>query len=411
MDIKKHILNQLLDKYENSMHYQGKAKVNRKIALALTPQILPWYWDSDRPHLKQAVHEVVEELAGEGILLFKWQPFEKGNLLESVWLNLENVNFAYQVVGRKPKIDKVQEAIKELEILLPAFNQDWIKKFLGDCLEHLRGVKDFPTLWPVTQEERDLLRKALTGLEDKKDQVLLERVFSLKYLGNSKILQREVKGRLARIAGQYLLKNAELSEDEILLELGIERISEEVLVSGPISFLFGDREVDYSIFPFGGVIDTKCLPQIEISSLKANKIITIENKANFHYLVSRNLANDSLLVYLGGFPGPRKRNFLAALHHVNPAAPFYHWGDIDLGGFRIFAVLRRVVPELKPLNMDEATLIRFKDYSDELEDNYSKQLAKLLDKLEYEMFWPVVRLMLKEKIRLEQEALLVEEVT
>lgn len=57
--------------------------------------------------------------------------------------------------------------------------------------------------------------------------------------------------------------------------------------------------------------------------------------------------------------------------------------------------------------MDERTLQKYKVYCDELEAGYIKQLEKLLTKREYARFWPVIEVMLKEKIRLEQEALLV----
>jgi len=421
MEIKDLILNRLLDKYENSIHYRDKAKVNRKIAIAFNVKNFPWYWDAERPYLKKAIHQVIEDLAGQDIIFYRWMPFEKDNLLECAWLNLENIDSAYGAIGRRPKKDKVKETAKEIEDLLPRVTREWIKNFLDDCLAELHDKNDFPSLLPVEKGDRELLFRAFLGLEDKKNSVLLERVFSLKYLGHSKAFQRDVKGRLARIANQYLLNSPELSpnnqeptsnnpdltDDEVISELGIEKTSEEVLVWGAISFLYGNKEIDYSNFPFGGVVDTKYLQEMEICSVKASKLITIENKANFHYMVSRSLAENILLVYLGGFPGPQKRKFLALLYKSNPTVPFYHWGDIDLGGFRIFQTLRKVIPGLAPLFMDETTLLRYKDYCDELEDSYTKQLEKLMDKEEYKTFWPVIRLMLEEKIRLEQEALLV----
>ncbi len=407
MDFKEHVLNMLLDKYEKSIHYQGAAKINRKIAIAFNSKSFPWYWESEQPYLKKAIHQVVDGLAKQGIIFYKWRPFEKGNLLDCAWLNLEKIELAYSEIGRIPKKNKVKGVAEEIEHLLSKVTQDWIKNFLNDCLKELKEKKDFPVLLPVAKGERELLLRTFIGLENKKDNVFLERVFSLKYLGHSKIFQREVKGRLARIAGQYLLKNPELTEDEIILELGIEKTSEEVLVWGAISFLYGDKEIDYADFPFGGVIDTKYLQKMKLCSVKASKIITIENKANFHFLVNRGLADSNLLVYLGGFPGPQKRSFLASLYKLNPTVSFYHWGDIDLGGFRIFDTLRKVIPKIEPLFMDEVTLLKYKNYCEELEDNYVKRLEKLLDKKEYETFWPVIKLMLKEKIRLEQEALLV----
>lgn len=407
MDFKEYILNKLLDKYEKSLHYQGTAKVNRRISLSFNAKNFPWYWKGEEPHLKQAIHQVVEDLSRQGIVAYQWLPFEKGNLLAAVWLNLEQLDQAYAAIGRQPRIDKVKAVAAEIASLLPQITQDWIKAFLQDCLRELQEKKDFPPLLPEEPEDRALLLKTFLGLEDKKDAVLLERVFSLKYLGQSKVFQKKVKGRLTRIAVQYLLPNAQLLEDEVMQELGIEKNSEEILVWGAITLLHQDKVIDYSNSPFGGVVDTKYFAQMEIGSLKAAKVITIENKANFHDLVNRGMAEDTLLIYLGGFPGPQKRTFLTSLYQFNPRISFYHWGDIDLGGFRIFMALRKVIPTIKPLFMDESTLLRHKPFCDELEANYAGQLAKLLEQEEYESFWPVIKVMLNEKIRLEQEALLV----
>lgn len=407
MDFREYILNTLLDKYEKSLHYRGQARVNRKITLAVNTRSFPWYWKSEEPHIKRAIHQVVEDLSGQGIIAYKWVNFEKGNLLDSLWLNLEHIDTAYKIIGRKPKEMKVKEAVEEIENLLSQITQEWIRNFLNNCLKEMANKKDFPVLLPGDNEERELLFRTFKGLEDKKNVVLLERVFSLKYLGQSKLFQSRVKGRLSRIVCSYLLSNAELTEDEAIQELGIEKNSEEVLVCGAITLLYKDREINYSNSPFGGVVDTKYFAKMEIGSVKATKIITIENKANFHYLVNKESADDILLVYIGGFPGPQKRSFLSSLYQQNPKASYFHWGDIDLGGFRIFETVKKVIPTLKPLLMDKGTLLRHKAYCDYLEDSYARQLARLLEHKEYETFWPVIKVMLKEGIRMEQEALLV----
>lgn len=405
MDFRQYILDTLLDKYEKSTHYQGKSRVKRRIVLNVNNNTFPWYWESERPHLKYAIHQVVAELAAENIVYYSWLPFERDNLLESIWLNIEEIESAYAIAKRWPKKTRTLEVAAELEGVLPGVNRDWIKNYLLECIKELREQNEFPPLLPEDKEDRVLLINTLMGLENKGDNILLERVFSLKYLGHSKLFQREVRGALTKIAARYL-EHSDLNEDEIILELGLEKTSEEVLVWGPISFYYDGKEIDYSQLPFGGVIDTKYIDRMQLSTAKVPRIITIENKANFHYLVDRSSDNRDLVVYLGGFPGPRKREFLRSLYGANPTSEFYHWGDIDLGGFRIFQTIRGVVPCIKPLFMDEETLSKYRDYCEQLEDGYIKQLEKLLANQEYEVFWPVIKLMLKERIRLEQEALL-----
>ncbi|MBS3970370.1 MAG: DUF2220 domain-containing protein [Clostridia bacterium] len=413
MDFKAHILNSLLDKYENSLHYQGKAKINRKITFSISQKNLPWYYDGEQPHLKKAIHQIVDQLSSQGIVFYKWLPYEKGNLLDCVWLNLEKIELAYKAIERIPKRDQVREAVLELEDMLSDIKLRWLRDFIMDCLEELKEKKNFPLLFPLEKVQRDFLFKAFKGLEDKNDAVILERIFSIKYLGHSKAFQKEVKRLLAKIANQYLIKNPDFTEEEIITELGIEKNSEEILVWGPISLQYGDTIIDYSKIPFGGVIDAKYLQDINISVTNVSKVITVENKTNFHYLVNQGDAqasrNSKLLIYVGGFPGPKKRRFLEVLYNMDPSISFYHWGDIDLGGFKIFNILRKVIPTLEPLFMDEDTLLKYKDYCDEIDNRYIKQLEILMKNENYKTFWPVIKIMIRKKMRLEQEALLTED--
>lgn len=413
MDFKGLILNSLLDKYENSLHYQGKAKINRKIIFKVNQKSLPWYYESEQPHLKKAIHQIIHQLSSQGIIFYKWLPYEKGNLLDCVWLNLEKIELAYKAIERIPKKDQVREAILELEELLLVINLRWLRDFIMDCLEELKEKGTFPLLLPIQKAQRELLFRTFKGLEDKNDAIILERIFSIKYLGHSKIFQKEAKRILAKIANIYLIKNPDFTEEEIIAELGIEKTSEEILVWGPLNLQYDNTTVNYAKLPFGGVVDAKYLPSINFSVSNVSKIITVENKTNFHYVVTQRSAELSesylLLIYIGGFPGPKKRQFLEVLYNMCSSTSFYHWGDIDLGGFRIFNILRKAIPTLKPLFMDEYTLLKYKDYSEEIDNGYIKKLEILLKNYDYKQFWPVIELMIREKIRLEQEALLTED--
>ncbi len=95
--------------------------------------------------------------------------------------------------------------------------------------------------------------------------------------------------------------------------------------------------------------------------------------------------------------------------HETPETPvtFYHWGDLDLGGFQIFVHLKNLIPELQPLHMDVATLKENAKFGDTYDGKYRKRLQQLLDKEEYAVFYEVIQAMLHLGIKLEQEALTV----
>jgi hypothetical protein len=73
-------------------------------------------------------------------------------------------------------------------------------------------------------------------------------------------------------------------------------------------------------------------------------ILTIENYASFNRQV-REIEDGSLIVYIGGFPAAGVIEFLAKVLTVVPReVPFLHWGDVDVGGLRIFRYLEENLP-------------------------------------------------------------------
>ncbi len=99
-----------------------------------------------------------------------------------------------------------------------------------------------------------------------------------------------------------------------------------------------------------------------------------------------------------------RRRFLRKLAATKPLQ-FWHWGDIDLGGFRVFAHLcRQTGLNLQPLLMDVETYRRHLEYGMEVSEPYIKQLKRLQSDPEYQVFWPVIADMVNRRKRLEQEA-------
>ena len=97
------------------------------------------------------------------------------------------------------------------------------------------------------------------------------------------------------------------------------------------------------------------------------------------------------------------------LYDFNSYLTFYHWGDIDLGGFRIFNHLKsKTGIPFKPLYMDLATLKRYEQYALSIGSEYEKQLQELLNQVEYQDFYEVIRYMINKRIRLEQEIVSIE---
>jgi len=224
------------------------------------------------------------------------------------------------------------------------------------------------------------------------------RLFSQRVLGSSKRLEA-IQGRLVRVLRDFFPAPLPEEDREALAELGIVENPQHVLVAGPVVIAGLDIGSTGSDVGLSAPFVRRCT----ITAVDADRVITVENLTSFHQLVSI-LPPRTVAVYLGGYPGPVRRGFLQKLATVRPLA-FFHWGDIDLGGFRIFVHLKEQTGlPLEPMLMGLETYRQHMAGGQPFEDGYGRQLAALLDQSAYALFWPVIREMLAEGRRVEQEA-------
>ncbi|NLY31557.1 MAG: hypothetical protein GX065_01995, partial [Firmicutes bacterium] len=184
--------------------------------------------------------------------------------------------------------------------------------------------------------------------------------------------------------------------------------SDELLFTGPLVLGVSGQIIDFTPFKYGAAIGARTVKELHIADLKADTVITIENKASYREYCSQ-MNGTTLAIYLGGFPGPMRKLFLSKLdeHTQNkrPKVNFLHWGDIDLGGFRIFRSLKDVVPKLQAYLMDTGTLLENRSQCQPLSKGYVMLLEGLLEDDRYAEFRDVINVMLAENIRLEQESI------
>ena len=141
------------------------------------------------------------------------------------------------------------------------------------------------------------------------------------------------------------------------------------------------------------------------------RVLFIENLANYLWYLKKRSPSE-LVIWHGGFYSPLRgrwfRKIYEAGKRAGSAISYFHWSDIDLGGFRIFARLKRnIVPELKPYRMDTETLRSSRDRALPLcGESYRRKLEALLGDPEYRIFHSLIEEMLRSGLRLEQEQLL-----
>jgi hypothetical protein len=164
---------------------------------------------------------------------------------------------------------------------------------------------------------------------------------SLRVTGDTKALDRHA----GRLAGVLAVRFGEPSAkpEQIWTRIGLERFAHPVHIRGPI--VVEDERgvlVDGRATPFASV-HPDLLPMMRLRA-QPPALVTIENFASFNRYV-REIDDGALVVYTGGFAATGVVELLKSLlAMLEPWVPFFHWGDIDPGGLRIFRFLEESLP-------------------------------------------------------------------
>lgn len=405
-DYEAEILGALLDRLERSRHAKAPGSSKRRVFLRCDRRELPDYWNDSSADYRWRIHQAVERLAAAGVVVPRWVRGREGRELERIDLELARVGEAYRLAGRIPPWERRQRLIDVVDRWSWP-EGDWRERFRQELLSALESGGPFPAGLRRDLEEpvlADLLR-SLDGLGRIEGDVP-RRVFSLQELGDSKRLEEAVLPHLRRVLAAYhpLAGEEDDGAGDLLERVGLVPHPRPVLVAGPVSLVSpSGKEVDLGAFqPYVGVPPT--MLDAPVVGGCATQVVTVENLTSFHQLAAMRPA-DWVVVYLGGFAAGPGLRFLRRLAEGMPGAAFYHWGDIDLGGFRIFAFLRRAIGiAIQPYRMDEATFRAHLHLARPFGSRYRSALEGLLADDEYAVFYGVVGAMLEAGCRLEQES-------
>ena len=414
MDYKKLLLNRLLDRFEKSKRYLD-ASVSRRTMLNLKAPDYPEY-NIENSRTREIINAAVQELNHQGIVGYEWLKYEHGNIIDRVWLQPDKTKEAYKEAGRVPKSEKAAAVLDIVQKYKLKVTSPWIKEFLENAEAGIETKKSVSPYFPEDYEITKAILIALEALDQKEDEECLERVFSLRCYGDSKYFERHTKKKIIEVIKKYFLAEEKdfgmLGDEEILALVGIVKAPELMEFSGEMLGRLAGQPVDFSIFPHGIAINSHTVAELEITHLDPSirKVLFIENKANYIDYIFKKAQKNELVVYHGGFYSPPKGRFFKMVYEagLRSEVEFLHWGDIDLGGFRMFHRLRtNIIPELKPYLMDREAVISKKDYWIPMDDiKYKAELEKLLGNEDYSLFHDVIELMLDQSCRLEQEAFL-----
>jgi len=405
----KKVLNSLLDSYENSLLFTGENKVNISIDFTFSKKKLPAYFD-ESSYEYESIHCAMRELEEKGYIRIVWKKGKEDHIISKVLLNQEMLDSVYKYVRRVPKADLVAYNILMLEKYRSIYDTPVCKKFMNYLLERLRGnqtVKEYIDL--ECREKTELLLKGIFEIERNCKQCYI-REFSIEIFHDSKALEN-MGGRLGKIfknfGGDFEDKDIrEMNFTEILAEYGIYHTPNYVYLKGQVSFKVCQTMYDIGSLRQGIGVSGEDLSEIrfcDMSSIK--KVITIENLTTFF----RWEEPESLIIYLGGYHNLVRRELLGAVYEALPDAEYYHFGDIDAGGFEIYRDLcaKTEIP-FKMYRMDLDTLVSYRKYGRELTENDRERLKKILERSACDEgdFRELIRYMLDNNVKLEQECII-----
>jgi hypothetical protein len=391
------ILNILIDKYERSSLYKGDNAVNVKISFKFTKDALPDYYNEYKYELKDEINTQCLYLVETGYINLLWKKYQEGNIIEKIELNLEYLDEIYSSIGRVKKSSMEQDAIEIIEHYKN--NETWLGSFALDMVDKLRAKSSIKKYLDIedTKTIKDVLYALQAILKVRSE--IPKRVLSIHLFNDSKRLEA-IENKLIRIIVDY----GDVDPDvDILAEYNVVSNPGFVYLKGKGIFKCSSGEVDLEALSGEIALGIALINNLEVKQLDVKRILTIENLTSFHTYKPKN----ELVIYLGGYHNSIRRELLKKIYSYNRTVEFYHWGDIDLGGFRILNHLRKKTEiPFESFLMDVETLKEYIHYGKPIESkSYLDSLKELLNKEEYEEFSETVEFMIENKVKLEQEVI------
>ena len=382
----KEILNNLLDKYERSKSFTGD-NVNQQSFTIKIADLYPKYADDSEYELINSLSETISVLVDNGFISKKEK--RNGDII-SVSLNRDAITDIYTYLKRTPK-SSINE---ELTYLLNSFidKNEILNIFCQTQLDRIKRNKKVEHFNNDISEYENIL-KCLAQIFEIKTETF-ERDFSAHVLGDSKAFEK-MQNKVKSILFDY---GDFLDKDIILEELNIIKNPGHVYFKGNGSITISGQAIDFSKLDGDFAVSSTLLKNIESINVTGDAILTVENLTTFNSFQDK----DKFIIYLGGYHNKLRRDFIVKIYEQNPNVSYYHWGDIDAGGFYIYLHLcNKTGIKFKPYMMDIETLQAYKVCCKSLTEGDKKRLADLKNS----QFCDVINYMLENNCKLEQEAI------
>ena len=166
-----------------------------------------------------------------------------------------------------------------------------------------------------------------------------------------------------------------------------------------------ERGIKKKIMP----IICNCFPNLEWTTGAYNANFIFKNS----YLIDNYDSTSFDDIFKGQFKNVNfdivKGEFIKKVYQASNTkiTKYYHWSDIDIGGFNIYKRLKEnIIPEVEPYKMDVQAFLENKENWGRISPQYAHRLEEILHMEKYIEFYDVIKLMIEYQSRLEQESML-----
>lgn len=286
---------------------------------------------------RDSFHAVMENAASCGAVTLEWGRFEAEHELRRVLL-VDGHKLA-DFLGRAPARAHVVALAPRITHLL-VHAPPWLQTCWDNAATRWqRGDAALRLRLPQHAADVERLFKALLAVSRNQQANLDLRSFSVQATGDSKAMER-LKANFAEAwCKAHDCESRDI--DDLYHSLGLIKTPQPVLLRGAVSLHEEQALLDLSgVRPWIG-LPGETLPNLVLPE-QPGYVLSIENWTSFARHC-REVPDTGFILYTGGFPNPSIQSVFKRLgQEVNPATPFYHWGDTDVRGLEIFALVTRL---------------------------------------------------------------------
>ncbi|MBL4653758.1 MAG: hypothetical protein JKY53_12985 [Flavobacteriales bacterium] len=309
-------------------------KGERAATLLLNKRSFPTYLKIKGVSILDETHAAFANAVKHGAITIDWVKFHEGTQVER--LRIKNLDNLACFLGADTLATRINNA-KEILLSCDDIPPPWLQAIYTRVADKWAEGKKPHHFSPEDAGVMCDLIKLVNYLEPR-DNTLDMRTVSVKLYQDTKHIEKCLLGRLTSLYREHL-GAGNMNEEEILAEVSLSKYPWPVLIRADLDVTPNEGASIYcGIKPYIG-IPPDVIKSIELKGSPAY-ILTIENFSTFN-TYTRLIDDGGIIIYTNGFPNKWFVSFYRdVLSHADRSVPVFHWGDIDVGGFRILAKLQ-----------------------------------------------------------------------